>query len=525
MHFDLAIVGYGPVGAAAANIFAAKGFNIIVIEPKKEIWDIPRAVHFDGQVQRIFQSMGIFDQIEKIIDPIMGINFINRSGKNLLSVGFEDHPKLNGYFEGVMFNQPKFEEILRTNALKYNNIQFELGSYVSSLEALDDINNFEVINNSTNEKSNFSSTYLIGSDGADSFVRKSLGIKMHDYNCDQDWVVVDYLVDDRYEILDKSRYQICDYKRPTTLLPITDNHVRWEFKINPDDDVDKLESEENIRKFMSPHMWRINPDIDVNSGKLIRSSKYTFHGLLVDQFRVKNSFLIGDAAHQTPPFLGQGLCQGIKDAHNLCWKLVGVRDGNFNKKILDSFNDERKEVNDFMIRTAIKQGDVIGSQDRLKAFFRDMFFMFAKKFPKALSALKFQYSWKFHQGIMDNDLYPNEINGVIIPQPDIDIRLDGKQFDQFIGESFALIIFNEKQSLIKDLSAIEAIKFYKNNIYVLGENHPFMSDGKLASWASLNNVSAVIIRPDKHVYGCCDSEDMLQKVENLTKKLHNDLKI
>ena len=124
MHFDLAIIGYGPVGAAAANIFAAKDFNIIVIEPKKEIWDIPRAVHFDGQVQRIFQSMGIFDQIEKIIDPIMGINFINRSGKNLLSVGFEDHPKLNGYFEGVMFNQPKFEEILRTNALKYNNIQF-----------------------------------------------------------------------------------------------------------------------------------------------------------------------------------------------------------------------------------------------------------------------------------------------------------------------------------------------------------------------------------------------------------------
>ena len=142
MHFDIAIIGYGPVGAAAANIFASKGFNIIVVEPKKEIWDIPRAVHFDGQVQRIFQSMGIFDQIEKIIDPIMGINFINRSGKKLLSVGFEDHPKLNGYYEGVMFNQPKFEEILRINALKYSNIQFELGSYVSSLEALDDINNF-----------------------------------------------------------------------------------------------------------------------------------------------------------------------------------------------------------------------------------------------------------------------------------------------------------------------------------------------------------------------------------------------
>ena len=114
---------------------------------------------------------------------------------------------------------------------------------------------------------------------------------------------------------------------------------------------------------------------------------------------------------------------------------------------------------------------------------------------------------------------------MIIPQPVIDIRLDVKQFDQFIGESFALIVFNEKQSLIEDLSAIKVLNFYKNNIYILDDDHPFMSDGKLSKWASSNNVSAVILRPDKHVYGCCDDEDMLQKVENLTQKLHNDVTI
>jgi len=116
-NYDLAIVGFGPVGAAAANMFAESGFNIIVVEPKYDIWDIPRAVHFDGQTQRIFQSMGIFDQIQEIIDPILGVNFINRNGKELLSVSFESHPKLNGYYDGVMFNQPKFEEILRKNAI------------------------------------------------------------------------------------------------------------------------------------------------------------------------------------------------------------------------------------------------------------------------------------------------------------------------------------------------------------------------------------------------------------------------
>ena len=186
MHFDIAIIGFGPVGAAAANIFANKGFSIIVIDPKIEIWDIPRAVHFDGQTQRIFQSMGIFDEVEKIIDPIKGVNFLNRNGKTLLSVGFEDHPKLNGYYEGVMFNQPKFESILRHRAQKYENIEFKLGSSLSNLEALENHNNLEVTNQETHENTPYTSTYVIVADAADSFKRKNIGIKKHDNGSDQD---------------------------------------------------------------------------------------------------------------------------------------------------------------------------------------------------------------------------------------------------------------------------------------------------------------------------------------------------
>ena len=371
MNYDIAIIGYGPVGATAANMFAAKGFSVIVVEPKKEIWDIPRAVHFDGQTQRIFQSMGIFDQIKKIIDPITGVNFLNRKGKKLLGISFESHPKVNGYYEGVMFNQPKFEKIIRDNALNFNNIDFKIGAYVSKLESLNNTNNFEIIDCETNEASTFTSTYLIGSDGADSFIRKSLNVNLYDYKCDQDWIVVDYLVDKKYKILDKSRYQICDYKRPTTLLPITDNHVRWEFKINPEDDVDKLETEESIRSFMSPHMWRLNPDIDLNSGELIRSSKYTFHGLLADNFKVNNCFLIGDAAHQMPPFMGQGMNSGCRDAENLLWKINGVLKGLYSSKILETYETERKPHVARITRAAIKMGSVINAKSKFKALIRN----------------------------------------------------------------------------------------------------------------------------------------------------------
>ena len=119
-NYDIAIIGYGPVGAAAANIFGRKGFNIIVIEPKEEIWDIPRAVHFDGQTQRIFQEIGIMDDVKLIIDPADKIKFVDSNGKTLVDLGMKGTYQPNGYNEDVFFNQPLFEEILRKKAQEYS---------------------------------------------------------------------------------------------------------------------------------------------------------------------------------------------------------------------------------------------------------------------------------------------------------------------------------------------------------------------------------------------------------------------
>ena len=104
MHFDIAIVGYGPVGAVAANMFGANGHNVVVIEPKKDIWNIPRAVALDGQTQRIFQSMGIIDDIART--SFEGLKFINKKGKEIVYVDFSNNPQPNGYYETVGFSQP-----------------------------------------------------------------------------------------------------------------------------------------------------------------------------------------------------------------------------------------------------------------------------------------------------------------------------------------------------------------------------------------------------------------------------------
>ena len=267
-NYDIAIIGYGPVGAAAANIFGRKGFNIIVIEPKEEIWDIPRAVHFDGQTQRIFQEIGIMDDVKLIIDPADKIKFIDSNGETLVDLGMKGTYQPNGYNEDVFFNQPLFEEILRKKAQEYSNIDFKLGYSVTGLEP-SDTSNYLTISNKHNEIK-IESKYVLGCDGADSFVRKKLNIKSKDFKCDQDWIVADYIVDEKYKI-DRCRYQICDYKRPTTMLPIVGNHVRWEFMLKPDDDISIMENDSTIRDLMEPHLWRLNSSIDKNSGELIKS--------------------------------------------------------------------------------------------------------------------------------------------------------------------------------------------------------------------------------------------------------------
>ena len=151
-----------------------------------------------------------------------------------------------------------------------------------------------------------------------------------------------------------------------------------------------MENDSTIRDLMEPHLWRLNSSIDKNSGELIRSSKYTFHGLLVNDFKYMNCFLAGDAAHQTPPFLGQGLCQGIKDSYNLCWKINGIENNNYSKSLLNSYTTERYEVNEFAINTAIKQQNIIASQSMIKSFIRDTYLRTARIFPKLLSFLSFK---------------------------------------------------------------------------------------------------------------------------------------
>ena len=516
MHFDIAIIGYGPVGAVAANMFGESGYSVVVVEPKKEIWDIPRAVALDGQTQRIFQSMGLIDTVKRT--PISGLKFINKKGKEIVYVDFSNNLQPNGYYETVGFSQPNFEKNLRSKANEYKNIRFRFGSSLTDLTSNPNSNYLTLIDHDTGKEEQISSTYLLACDGANSFVRQKLDIKSFDYKCDQDWIVVDYEIDPKYEVLAEPMH-ICDYQRPITVARITGQHIRWEFKFNKEDDAKEIEKPESIRSMMKEHAWRLNPDIDINTGNLLRASKYTFHGLVADTFKMNNCFLVGDSAHQMPPFLGQGLCQGIKDVYNLHWKLDGVIRGNFAAKILDTYSIERKSIVKTVTETAIKHGGVIGSQNKYVAFLRDTLLNAARIFPKLLSFFDFYHPWQINEGLIDKSLYPNKANGIVIPQPNLKYRENNKVFDQFIGYAFSLIIFNQSDETFEIIKDLESSKIFKNNIYSLNKESVFNKDINFVKWRNDNKISAVILRPDRHVYGCCDGESLIDKVDTLNKKL------
>jgi 3-(3-hydroxy-phenyl)propionate hydroxylase len=363
---------------------------------------------------------------------------------------------------------------------------------------------------------------LLACDGADSFVRKKLGIPSFDYKCEQDWIVVDYELDPKYEIK-CSPYQICDYQRPATLAPIMDRHIRWEFKYNSDDNQAEMENEQNIREMMRPHAWRINKDLDISTGKLLRASKYRFHGLIAENFKLHNCFLLGDSAHQMPPFLGQGLCQGIKDVYNLHWKLTGVINGTYSKKILDTYSLERKAIVKSVTETAIKQGNIIGSQNKYIALIRDFILNCARQFPVLLNFFQFYHPWPIKDGLIDKTLFKNKANGVVIPQPDINITIEDKAFDQYIGYKFALLVFNQDQGVFDEIKSLDSVKIFDENIHLLNSNHPFNADKNFVEWQKKYNISAAIIRPDRHVYGSCDHHSIIQKIDKLSSKLHNNI--
>ncbi|MER5877896.1 MULTISPECIES: bifunctional 3-(3-hydroxy-phenyl)propionate/3-hydroxycinnamic acid hydroxylase [unclassified Streptomyces] len=361
---DVLVVGAGPVGLACALYLARDGWTVTVLERWPAPYAQPRAVHFDDEVARLLADAGLGDRLPGLTETVDTYEWRNADGRTLLSFDWSGLGP-SGWPTASMMYQPDLETALADSAQTHERITVLRGH-----EAVDLVRHEEsvtvVARDRDDTEHRFTAAWVVGCDGANSFVRDHVGAEMTDLGFFYDWLIVDVRPrEDR--TWSPVNLQICDPRRPTTLVSGGPGRRRWEFMRMPGESVEDLNTEARAWEFLEP--WNLTPQNSV----LERHAVYTFQARWADVWRSGRLFLAGDAAHLMPPFAGQGMCSGIRDAANLSWKLGQVLRGNATPAILDTYGTERAAHVQHAIGMSVELGKVICVTDPEAAAQRDAF--------------------------------------------------------------------------------------------------------------------------------------------------------
>lgn len=354
--FDVAIVGYGPTGATLANLLAKCDLRVVVIEREAAIYHLPRAVHFDGETMRVFQAAGVADDLEQKVRVNPGMRFVGTDGRLLMDWPRPQEVGPQGWHTSYRLHQPDLETLLRDRLEQRPTATILDRTEVTALNDTGDVVHLTCRAVETGAETQLTARYVVGCDGARSLVRAQIGDDMEDLGFDERWLVVDLLLKrDRPDLGDHS-VQFCDPARPMTYCRSPANRRRWEITVLDSESDAEVTHPDRIWQFLS--RW-ITPD----DADLERSAVYTFRSAIARKWRKGRLLIAGDAAHLTPPFMGQGMCAGIRDAANLGWKLALCAKGLAEPALLDSYQDERIPHVRAFIETAVRLGGLINALD------------------------------------------------------------------------------------------------------------------------------------------------------------------
>ncbi len=357
---EVAIVGYGPTGATLANLLGSVGISVIVIDRESSFYPLPRAVHFDDETMRVFQTVGISDELRKCIRVNLGMRFQDDQGRLLLDWPRDQSITQQGWHASYRLHQPDLERLLRAGVSKLDNVTDMPGCEIQSI--IENEGHIELAgrNLSTNKTVFVKAQYVVGCDGANSLVRSYIGGDMDDLGFNERWLVVDLLLKRQRPDLGDHSIQFCSATRPMTYCRNPGDRRRWEMAILAGERDEDISENSNVWKLLS--RWITPEDATIE-----RSAIYTFKSALAFRWRKGRALIAGDAAHLTPPFMGQGMCTGIRDVSNLAWKLKAVIRQQFDSSLLDSYQAERAPHARAYIETAISLGGLINSLDQKSA--------------------------------------------------------------------------------------------------------------------------------------------------------------
>lgn len=352
------VVGAGPTGLSLAAVLGQAGVDTIVLEQRTEPFTVPRAIAYDAETLRFLQKIGAYDDLasDLMLDtPVLYLGRDNQQIGKIIGATYRfGHSQLGTFY------QPELEGAIANAVAKMQSVTVRRGVTVGDVVGHE--NHVDVVTTTGDgRRRTLKACYVVACDGGSSRVRERLGIKFAGFTFHQRWVVVDLRND--FDT-DRTIRFFCDPKRPAVCLPVSHNRRRWEFLVMPGDDPDEIASERSVRALMEE--YGTSPGVVIE-----RSVVYSFHSRFAEAFRRGRVFLAGDAAHVMPPFAGQGLNSGVRDAANLGWKLAAVCNGQAHPALLDSYEVERRKSVEALTRLAVRLGRAIMPTDDRKARVRD----------------------------------------------------------------------------------------------------------------------------------------------------------
>jgi 3-(3-hydroxy-phenyl)propionate hydroxylase len=431
---DVAVIGAGPCGITMANLLAVYGVRAVVIDAQPGIYEYPRAVGIDDESLRTFQAIGIVGRLLEDIVQNTPIRYYTSWGRLMAHV--EPSVRPFGWPRRNNFLQPLFEATLREKLADSDTVELWLGARLTGYEQDADGVTAD-IEDSAGEAVKLRAKYLVGTDGGRSTVRKIAGIEMTGATAPSKWLVVD-VADDELDAPYSAVY--CDPVRPVLMIPLPYGHRRWEFKLNDTDDEAALTDPQRVlTELIAPRYGSAPPP------RVLRSAVYLHHSRTAARFRAGRVFLAGDAAHLQPPFFGQGMNSGIRDATNLAWKLALVLQGSAGDGLLDTYDSERREHASTMVNFATRMGQMYSPHNLATERVRDVAFRGAQKIPGArdyILQMKYKPMPRYTRGavVPYAGTSPDVPLGRMFTQPAVE-NADGDRvmLDEALGSSFALL--------------------------------------------------------------------------------------